>query len=136
MPAEDAGHRVESRAERGGRLCAGSHAFELRERWEQVGVRAGIPENQPRIPEYDHPCGTVHGGGRLLLQLPLGREKGGVLLRWRVSPCRVRDGGLGRKDAVRRGEAEQQGRLCLWLRRHAGNGAVPRGLHCADGLAA
>ena len=42
----------------------------------------------------------------------------------------------GRKDAVRRGEAEQQGRLCLWLRRHAGNGAVPRGLHCADGLAA
>ena len=24
----------------------------------------------------------------------------------------------------------------VWLRRHAGNGAVPRGLHCADGLAA
>ena len=36
----------------------------------------------------------------------------------------------------RRGEAEQQGRLCLWLRRHAGNGAVPRGLHRADGFAA
>ena len=35
-----------------------------------------------------------------------------------------------------RGEAEQQGRLCLWLRRHAGNGAVPRGLHRADGFAA
>ena len=29
-----------------------------------------------------------------------------------------------------------QGRLCLWLRRHAGNGAVPRGLHRADGFAA
>ena len=35
-----------------------------------------------------------------------------------------------------RGEAEQQGRLCLWLRRHAGNGAVPRGLHRADGFIA
>ena len=30
----------------------------------------------------------------------IGREKGGVLLRGSVSPCRVRDGELGRKDAV------------------------------------
>ena len=89
VPAEDARHRVESRAERGGRLCAGSRTVKLRQRRRQVGVRGGIPANQPRIPEYDYPCGTVHGGGRLLLQLPLGREKGGVLLRGRVSPCRV-----------------------------------------------
>ena len=34
-------------------------------------------------------CGAVHGGGRLLLQLPVGREKGGVPLCGRVSPCRI-----------------------------------------------
>ena len=89
-----------------------------------------------RLPECEHPCYAVHGGGWLLLQLPVGCEKGGVLLCGRVSPCRVRDGELGRKDAVRRGEAEQQGCLRLWLRRHAGNGSVPRGLHRADGFAA
>ena len=47
VPAEDAGHRTESRAERGGRLCAGSHFVKLRERREQVGVRGGISANQP-----------------------------------------------------------------------------------------
>ena len=44
----------------------------------------------------------------------------------RVSPCRVRNGELGQEDVVRRGEAEQRGCLCLWLRRHAGHGGVPR----------
>ena len=48
-----------------------------------------IPAAQFTAEEYDHPCGAVHGGGRLLLQLPVGREKGGVPLCGRVSPCRI-----------------------------------------------
>ena len=70
-----------------------------------------------------------------LVCTPVGREKDGVHLCGRVSPCRVRNGELGRKDAVRRGKAEQRGCLRLWLRRHAGHGGVPRGLHRADGFA-
>ena len=84
---------------------------------------------------HDHPCGAVHGGGRLLLQLPVGREKDGVPLCGRVSPCRVRNGKLGQEDVVRRGEVEQRGCLRLWLRRHTGHGGVPRRLHRADGFA-
>ena len=32
-------------------------------------------------------------------------------------------------------ETVNRGCLCLWLRRHAGHGGVPRGLHRADGFA-
>ena len=65
-----------------------------------MGVRGGIPADQSSVQERECSRGTVHGGGRFLLQLPVGCEKDGVLLRRGVSPCRIRDGKLGRKDAV------------------------------------
>ena len=45
---------------------------------------------QPSVQERECSRGTVHGGGRFPIQLPVGCEKDSVLLRGGVSPCRIR----------------------------------------------
>ena len=113
------GAALSSYNDRGGRLLAGSRTVELCKGRQQMGVRGGIPADQSSVQEREcsrgtvhgrgrfllqlpRECsrGTVHGGGRFPIQLPVGCEKDGVLLRGGVSPCRIRDGKLGRKNAV------------------------------------